>query len=167
MAVIDYNDFKNWCLIKEPSLVIENEETADKNISDYSSFQLQEGFNDAVDRCKLLNSYMSSNNFRSLIYNYGLHIAIANSFYENENNNEQDLFEITEPEEALQRLYIKYSVNSATIGITTSSSSGGSSASSQLPKVIADGDLETSFLLSTPYGKRAEIFFEQIQGVII
>ena len=179
---MDFNDFVKWALIKEPSLELkkenENEEVAEaegdikvkadseKTISDYSKQQLEEGYNDALNRCNSLKSYISQNNYRTLIYNYGLHIAITNSIFIAEVD-ENNLFEVSQPEEALQKLYIKYSVASNTTGIVTSSSSGGSSASSQLPQSITQGDLETTYLLSTVYGRTAEMILEQLQGILI
>ncbi len=58
-------------------------------------------------------------------------------------------------------------IHDSTVGIINSSSSGGSSASSSLPKSVMEGDLETSYLMSTPYGMQAEMYFEQINGLII
>lgn len=163
---IDFKDFVDWALIKESSLIVVDEvdglET--KTISDYSKQQLEEGFNDASSRCKSLKSYMSNFNYRTLLYNYALHIAIVNSVFIQDVD--ADGF-IEEPKEALQKLYIKYSVASNTAGIVTSSSSGGSSASSQLPTAITQGDLETAYLLGTQYGKTAEMFLEQLQGVLL
>ena len=180
MATIDFNDFVKWVLIKEPSLKLqkENEETTEseenvkettedeKIISDYSNQQLEEGYNDAIARCKSLKSYMSIENYRTLIYNYGLHIAITNSVFIAEVD-ENNIFEVSQPEEALQKLYVKYSVGTNTTGIVTSSSSGGSSASSQLPQAITQGNLETTYLLSTAYGRTVEMFLEQLQGILL
>lgn len=163
MADISFNDFIDWVLIKEPSLRVVNEENTD--ISEYSKLQLEEGFNDAIARCKSLKTYMSVFNYRTLLYNYALHIAIVNSVFITENSDNP--FESEEPEEALQKLYIKYSIASNTAGIVTSSSSGGSSASSQLPQAITQGNLETSYLLSTAYGRTVEIFLEQLQGILL
>ena len=163
--VINFENFLNWALVKEPTLIILTEDGA-KKISDYSEFQLTEGYNDAIARCKSLRSYMNDANYKSLIYNYALHIAITNSTYETDNDNE-NIFDKQEPEEALQKLYLKYSIPSATIGIITSSSSGGSSASSQLPNSLTQADSETTFLITTVYGKTALYFLEQLNGIII
>ena len=47
----------------------------------------------------------------------------------------------------------------STAGILTSTSSGGSSASSTLPKSLTEGDLETSYLLKyTVWSSSRDIF---------
>ena len=165
MSTINYEHFLGWALIKEPSLLIEAEDGT-KKISDYSDAQLKEAYEDAYARCQSLKPYMSEINYKTLIYNYALHIAICNSTYEAETDNE-NIFDKQEPTEALQKLYLKYSINSATIGIITSSSSGGSSASSQLPQSLTQADSETTYLLTTAYGKTALYFLEQLNGIII
>ncbi len=165
MAEISFNDFIAWALIKEPSLKVVNEDNEDITISDYSKLQLEEGYNDAIARCKSLKTYMSAMNYKTLIYNYALHIAIVSSIFIAEPL--ENPFEVEEPTEALQKLYVKYSIASNTTGIITSSSSGGSSASSQLPQALTQGDLETTYLLSTPYGRLVEMFLEQLQGILL
>lgn len=170
--VINLDDFLKWACLKENSLIIEivNEEeeppTTTKDISEYSKQQLKEAYEDADARCKSLRKYMSTQNYKTLIYNYALHIAIVNSTFDFEIDN-NNIFDKPEPAEALQKLYVKYSIASATTGIITSSSSGGSSASQQIPNSLAQGDLETSDLLKTAYGKTALYFLEQLNGIII
>lgn len=161
--MLDYNKFLEWVLIKEPTLKVNTQ--IEPPISAYSNQMLGIAFDDAYCRCKSLQAYMSLCNFTNCVYNYALHIAIMSAVYEVEVDEEGNI--ISKPEEALQQLYISYSANDKTIGITTSASSGGSSASSTLPKSITEGDLETSWLLGTPYGIQAEIFLEQLNGVII
>lgn len=182
---LDYDSFLKWALIKEPSLALEEETIKDplpdgfykdkdinknKGISDYTYQQTALGFEEALNRCASLKRYMRNYNYINLIFNYALHIAIVSSSFEVKLVQEEGEEKPTlwnEPTEALQKLYYRYSVYDSTVGIINSSSSGGSSASSSLPKSVMEGDLETSYLMSTPYGMQAEMYFEQINGLII
>ena len=103
----------------------------------------------------VLGSYRCSSSLRRCYY----------VFIEIKKDENGDIW--NEPTEALQKLYVQYGVYDSTAGIITSSSSGGSSASSALPKSVSEGDLETSWLMSTPYGVQAEMYFEQMNGIII
>ncbi len=118
-----------------------------------------------MNRCASLKRYIRNFNYINLIFNYALHISIVSSAFEIKKDDEGNIW--NEPTEPLQKLYVQYSVYDSTAGILTSTSSGGSSASSALPKSLTEGDLETSYLLSTPYGVQAEIYFEQVNGIII
>lgn len=111
-------------------------------------------------------------NYINLIFNYALHISIVSSAFEIKKDDDTEGGQTSgniwnEPTEPLQKLYVQYSVYDSTAGILTSTSSGGSSSSVSLPKSLTEGDLETSYLLSTPYGVQAEIYFEQVNGIII
>ena len=176
---LDYDSFLKWALIKEPSLKI-IEPLSDPNpdgfyndkdinrscgISEYTYQQTTIAFEEALNRCASLKRYMRENNYINLIFNYALHISIVSSSFAVKKDENGDIW--NEPTEALQKLYVQYGVYDSTAGIITSSSSGGSSASSALPKSVSEGDLETSWLMSTPYGVYAEMYFEQMNGIII
>ena len=180
---LDYDSFLKWALIKEPTLAVgvplakEKEplpevhirvnETPDTptayGISEYT-YQL--------NRCASLKRYMRDYNYTNLVFNYALHISIVSSAFEIKKDDDTEGGQVSgniwnEPTEALQKLYVQYAVYDSTAGIITSSSSGGSSASSSLPRSVTEGDLETSYLMSTPYGVQAEMYFEQMTGIII
>ena len=183
---LDYDSFLKWALIKEPSLKI-IEPLSDPNpdgfyndkdinrscgISEYTYQQTTIAFEEALNRCASLKRYMRENNYINLVFNYALPISIVSSSFAIKKDDEGNIW--NEPHacapvgtEALQRLYVQYGVYDSTAGIITSSSSGGSSASSALPKSVSEGDLETSWLMSTPYGVQAEMYFEQMNGIII
>ena len=170
---LDYDSFLKWALIKEPTLkekdpLIETPEgtipTA-YGISEYTYQQTTIAFEEALNRCASLKRYMRDYNYTNLVFNYALHISIVSSAFEIKKDENGDIW--NEPTEALQKLYVQYGVYDSTAGIITSSSSGGSSASSSLPKSVTEGDLETSYLMSTPYGVQAEMYFEQMNGIII
>ena len=177
---LDYDSFLKWALIKEPSLKekeplpevhIRVNETSDTptayGISEYTYQQTTIAFEEALNRCASLKRYMRDYNYTNLVFNYALHISIVSSAFEIKKDGEGNIWnEPTEPE-PLQKLYVQYAVYDSTAGIVTSSSSGGSSASSSLPKSVTEGDLETSYLMSTPYGVQAEMYFEQMTGIII
>lgn len=180
---LDYESFLKWVLIKEPTLAsgvplakekepLLNELPEDSKtqnivggISSYTYQQTTMAFDEALNRCASLRPYMREYNYINLIFNYALHISIVSSAFEIKKDENGEIWK--EPKEPLQKLYLQYSVNDSTAGIITSSSSGGSSASSSLPKSVTEGDLETSYLMSTPYGVQAEMYFEQINGIII
>ena len=166
---LDYDSFLKWALIKEPTLKEKKtlnelpEDITPSGISDYTRQQTAIAFEEALNRCASLKRYIR--NFNNLIFTYALHISIVSSAFEIKKDDEGNIW--NEPTEPLQKLYVQYSVYDTTAGILTSTSSGGSSASSALPKSLTEGDLETSYLLSTPYGVQAEIYFEQVNGIII
>ena len=175
---LDYDSFLKWALIKEPTLAVgvpsakEKEPLADASdipsaygISEYTYQQTTIAFEEALNRCASLKRYMRNYNYIDLIFNYALHISIVSSSFAVKKDDEGNIW--NEPTEALQKLYVQYGVYDSTAGIITSSSSGGSSASSALPKSVSEGDLETSWLMSTPYGVQAEMYFEQMNGIII
>ena len=175
---VDYDSFLKWALIKEPSLKEKDpltelpEDTTPSGISDaaggLSSYTYQQttiAFEEALNRCASLKRYMRDYNYTNLVFNYALHISIVSSAFEIKKDENGDIW--NEPTEPLQKLYVQYAVYDSTAGIVTSSSSGGSSASSTLPKSVTEGDLETSYLMSTPYGVQAEMYFEQMTGIII
>ena len=168
---LDYDSFLKWALIKEPTLQ-EKEPLADASdipsaygISEYTYQQTTLAYEEALNRCASLKRYMRNYNYIDLIFNYALHISIVSSSFAVKKDDEGNIW--NEPTEALQKLYVQYGVYDSTAGIITSSSSGGSSASSALPKSVQEGDLETSWLMSTPYGVQAEMYFEQMNGIII
>ena len=181
----DYDSFLKWALIKEPSLAadvplakekeplpevhIRVNETPDTptayGISEYTYQQTTIAFEEALNRCASLKRYIRDYNYNNLVFNYALHISIVSSAFEIKKDENGDIW--NEPTEPLQKLYVQYAVYDSTAGIITSSSSGGSSASSSLPKSVTEGDLETSYLMSTPYGVQAEMYFEQMTGIII
>ena len=169
---LDYDSFLKWALIKEPSLkekdplteLPEDSETP-SGISEYTYQQTTIAFEEALNRCASLKRYMRDYNYTNLVFNYALHISIVSSAFEIKKDENGDIW--NEPTEPLQKLYVQYAVYDSTAGIVTSSSSGGSSASSTLPKSVTEGDLETSYLMSTPYGVQAEMYFEQMNGIII
>ncbi|WP_300742906.1 hypothetical protein [uncultured Brachyspira sp.] len=134
-------------------------------ISEYTYQQTTIAFEEALNRCASLKRYMRDYNYTNLVFNYALHISIVSSAFEIKKDENGDIW--NEPTEPLQKLYVQYAVYDSTAGIVTSSSSGGSSASSTLPKSVTEGDLETSYLMSTPYGVQAEMYFEQMTGIII
>ena len=168
---LDYDSFLKWALIKEPSLKEKeplnesSDNTTAYGISEYTYQQTAIAFEEALNRCVSLKRYMRDFNYINFIFNYALHISIISSAFEIKKDDEGNIW--NEPTEPLQKLYVQYSVYDSTAGILTSTSSGGSSASSALPKSLTEGDLETSYLLSTPYGVQAEIYFEQVNGIII
>ena len=168
---LDYDSFLKWALIKEPSLKEKEplnelpEDITPSGISDYTYQQTTMAFKEALNRCASLKRYMRDFNYINLIFNYALHISIVSSAFEIKKDDEGKIW--NEPTDPLQQLYVQYSVYDTIAGILTSTSSGGSSASSTLPKSLTEGDLETSYLLSTPYGVQAEIYFEQVNGIII
>ena len=175
---LDYDSFLKWALIKEPSLKEKEplnelpEDITPSGISDYTYQQTTIAFEEALNRCASLKRYMRDFNYINLIFNYALHISIVSSAFEIKKDDDTEGGQTSgniwnEPTEPLQKLYVQYSVYDSTAGILTSTSSGGSSASSALPKSLTEGDLETSYLLSTPYGVQAEIYFEQVNGIII
>ncbi len=175
---LDYDSFLKWALIKEPSLKEKEplnelpEDITPSGISDYTYQQTTMAFEEALNRCASLKRYMRDFNYINLIFNYALHISIVSSAFEIKKDDDTEGGQTSgniwnEPTEPLQKLYVQYSVYDSTAGILTSTSSGGSSASSTLPKSLTEGDLETSYLLSTPYGVQAEIYFEQVNGIII
>ena len=176
---LDYDSFLKWALIKEPSLAVgvplakekdpltelpEDSETP-SGISEYTYQQTTIAFKEALNRCASLKRYMRDYNYTNLVFNYALHISIVSSAFEIKKDDEGNIW--NEPTEPLQKLYVQYAVYDSTAGIVTSSSSGGSSASSSLPRNVTEGDLETSYLMSTPYGVQAEMYFEQMNGIII
>lgn len=176
---LDYDSFLKWALIKEPSLAVgvplakekdpltelpEDSETP-SGLSSYTYQQTTIAFEEALNRCASLKRYMRDYNYTNLVFNYALHISIVSSAFEIKKDENGDIW--NEPTEPLQKLYVQYAVYDSTAGIITSSSSGGSSASSSLPKSVTEGDLETSYLMSTPYGVQAEMYFEQMTGIII
>lgn len=176
---LDYDSFLKWALIKEPSLAVgvplakekdpltelpKDSETP-SGISEYTYQQTTIAFKETLNRCASLKRYMRDNNYTNLVFNYALHISIVSSAFEIKKDENGDIW--NEPTEPLQKLYVQYAVYDSTAGIVTSSSSGGSSASSTLPKSVTEGDLETSYLMSTPYGVQAEMYFEQMTGIII
>lgn len=168
---VDYDSFLKWALIKEPTLKEKEplNETPDTptayGISEYTYQQTTIAFEEALNRCASLKRYMRDSNYTNLVFNYALHISIVSSAFEIKKDENGDIW--NEPTEPLQKLYVQYAVYDSTTGIVTSSSSGGSSASSSLPKSVTEGDLETSYLMSTPYGVQAEMYFEQMTGIII
>ena len=176
---VDYDSFLKWALIKEPTLkekdplteLPEDSETpsgisdAAGGLSSYTYQQTTIAFEEALNRCASLKRYMRDYNYTNLVFNYALHISIVSSAFEIKKDDEGNIW--NEPIEPLQKLYVQYAVYDSTAGIVTSSSSGGSSASSSLPKSVTEGDLETSYLMSTPYGVQAEMYFEQMTGIII
>ena len=176
---LDYDSFLKWALIKEPTFAVgvplakekdpltelpEDSETP-SGLSSYTYQQTTIAFKEALNRCASLKRYMRDYNYINLIFNYALHISIVSSAFEIKKDENGDIW--NEPTEPLQKLYVQYAVYDSTAGIVTSSSSGGSSASSSLPKSVTEGDLETSYLMSTPYGVQAEMYFEQMNGIII
>lgn len=161
--MLDYNKFIEWVLIKEPTLKVD--ELIEPPISVYSNQLLTLAFEQAYYRCVGIKRYLNNYNFIDCVYNYALHIAIMDASFNVTVDEDGNI--IDEPTEALQKLFIRYVDNSGVNGITTSASSGGSSASSTLPKSITDGDLETSYLMTTPYGQQVEMYFEQLGGVCI
>ena len=175
---LDYDSFLKWALIKEPTLQ-EKEPLADASdipsangISEYTYQQTTLAYEEALNRCASLKRYMRNYNYIDLIFNYALHISIVSSSFAVKKDDDTEGGQASgniwnEPTEALQKLYVQYGVYDSTAGIITSSSSGGSSASSSLPKSVTEGDLETSYLMSTPYGVQAEMYFEQMNGIII
>ncbi|WP_288550778.1 hypothetical protein [uncultured Brachyspira sp.] len=175
---LDYDSFLKWALIKEPSLKEKeplnesSDNTTAYGISEYTYQQTTMAFEEALNRCASLKRYMRDFNYINLIFNYALHISIVSSAFEIKKDDDTEGGQTSgniwnEPTKPLQKLYVQYSVYDSTAGILTSTSSGGSSASSTLPKSLTEGDLETSYLLSTPYGVQAEIYFEQVNGIII
>ncbi|PCG20550.1 hypothetical protein [Brachyspira sp. G79] len=177
---LDYDSFLKWALIKEPTLkekdpLIETPEDTIPTtfgISEYTYQQTTLAYEEALNRCASLKRYMRDYNYINLIFNYALHISIVSSSFAVKKDENGDIW--NEPHacapvgtEALQKLYVQYGVYDSTAGIIISSSSGGSSASSTLPKSVSEGDLETSWLMSTPYGVQAEMYFEQMNGIII
>ncbi|WP_157148042.1 hypothetical protein [Brachyspira pilosicoli] len=175
---LDYDSFLKWALIKEPSLKEKEplnelpEDITPSGISDYTYQQTTMAFEEALNRCASLKRYMRDFNYINLIFNYALHISIVSSAFEIKKDDDTEGGQTSgniwnEPTEPLQKLYVQYSVYDSTAGILTSTSSGGSSSSVSLPKSLTEGDLETSYLLSTPYGVQAEIYFEQVNGIII
>lgn len=175
---LTYDSFLKWALIKEPSLKEKEplnelpEDITPSGISDYTYQQTTMAFEEALNRCASLKRYMRDFNYINLIFNYALHISIVSSAFEIKKDDDTEGGQTSgniwnDPTEPLQKLYVQYSVYDSTAGILTSTSSGGSSASSTLPKSLTEGDLETSYLLSTPYGVQAEIYFEQVNGIII
>lgn len=168
---LDYDSFLKWALIKEPSLKEKDplNEASDTptayGISEYTYQQTTIAFEEALNRCASLKRYMRDSNYTNLVFNYSLHISIVSSAFEIKKDENGDIW--NEPTEPLQKLYVQYAVYDSTAGIVTSSSSGGSSASSSLPKSVTEGDLETSYLMSTPYGVQTEMYFEQMNGIII
>lgn len=175
---LTYDSFLKWALIKEPSLKEKEplnelpEDITPSGISDYTYQQTTMAFEEALNRCASLKRYMRDFNYINLIFNYALHISIVSSAFEIKKDDDTEGGQTSgniwnEPTEPLQKLYVQYSVYDSTAGILTSTSSGGSSSSVSLPKSLTEGDLETSYLLSTPYGVQAEIYFEQVNGIII
>ncbi|WP_288685608.1 hypothetical protein [uncultured Brachyspira sp.] len=175
---LTYDSFLKWALIKEPSLKEKEplnelpEDITPSGISDYTYQQTTMAFEEALNRCASLKRYMRDFNYINLIFNYALHISIVSSAFEIKKDDDTEGGQTSgniwnDPTEPLQKLYVQYSVYDTIAGILTSTSSGGSSASSTLPKSLTEGDLETSYLLSTPYGVQAEIYFEQVNGIII
>lgn len=175
---LTYDSFLKWALIKEPSLKEKEplnelpEDITPSGISDYTYQQTTIAFKEALNRCASLKRYMRDFNYINLIFNYALHISIVSSAFEIKKDDDTEGGQTSgniwnEPTEPLQKLYVQYSVYDSTAGILTSTSSGGSSSSVSLPKSLTEGDLETSYLLSTPYGVQAEIYFEQVNGIII
>lgn len=175
---LDYDSFLKWALIKEPTLKEKKplnelpEDITPSGISDYTYQQTTMAFEEALNRCASLKRYMRDFNYINLIFNYALHISIVSSAFEIKKDDDTEGGQTSgniwnEPTEPLQQLYVQYSVYDSTAGILTSTSSGGSSSSVTLPKSLTEGDLETSYLLSTPYGVQAEIYFEQVNGIII
>ena len=148
-------------------------------LSSYTYQQTTIAFEEALNRCASLKRYMRDSNYTNLVFNYALHISIVSSAFEIKKDDDTEGGQVSgniwnEPHacapagtEPLQKLYVQYAVYDSTAGIITSSSSGGSSASSSLPKSVSEGDLETSWLMSTPYGVQAEMYFEQMTGIII
>lgn len=175
---LTYDSFLKWALIKEHSLKEKEplnelpEDITPSGISDYTYQQTTMAFEEALNRCASLKRYMRDFNYINLIFNYALHISIVSSAFEIKKDDDTEGGQTSgniwnEPTEPLQKLYVQYSVYDSTAGILTSTSSGGSSSSVTLPKSLTEGDLETSYLLSTPYGVQAEIYFEQVNGIII
>lgn len=175
---LTYDSFLKWALIKEPSLKEKEplnelpEDITPSGISDYTYQQTTMAFEEALNRCASLKRYMRDFNYINLIFNYALHISIVSSAFEIKKDDDTEGGQTSgniwnDPTEPLQKLYVQYSVYDSTAGILTSTSSGGSSSSVSLPKSLTEGDLETSYLLSTPYGVQAEIYFEQVNGIII
>lgn len=163
---LSVDDFLEWAFKKEPTLSVMplNNEEADKEPAETPTISaLKEAYNNAYYLSVSMSKYIRNQNYRLYLYNYALHLAIVSAVWMPENDN--DMFE--EPTEPLQKLYVKYGVINGTIGITTSSSSGGSSAGATLPRAITEGDLETSNLLLTPYGRFVETVNEQLVGVVI
>ena len=175
---LTYDSFLKWALIKEPTLKEKKplnelpEDITPSGISDYTRQQTTIAFEEALNRCASLKRYMRDFNYINLIFNYALHISIVSSAFEIKKDDDTEGGQTSgniwnEPTKPLQKLYVQYSVYDSTAGILTSTSSGGSSSSVSLPKSLTEGDLETSYLLSTPYGVQAEIYFEQVNGIII
>lgn len=186
---LDYDSFLKWALIKEPTLAAKEKDPLPEahirvietpegtiptayGISEYTYQQTTLAYEEALNRCASLKRYMRYSNYINLIFNYALHISIVSSSFAVKKDEDTEGGQASgdiwnEPTEALQKLYVQYGVYDSTAGIITSSSSGGSSASSALPKSVSEGDLETSWLMSTPYGVQAEMYFEQMNGIII
>lgn len=167
---MNFEDFSNWASRKEPSLLTtiksEDEDTPDEIAIDTDTIEaLKFAYEDATEKVMSLFVYMSFHNYKMLVYNYSLHIAIIDA------SCDLDTIDLSNPDNnklsPLQNLHLKYKVYTNTAGIITSSSSGGSSASSVLPSRISQGDIETSWLLLTPYGRQAELYMEQTESVLI
>lgn len=168
------DEFIRWAVRKEPSLIatdtptpINQEEVAivEPKVDRDTEEALSLAYKDAYEKVNSLFRYMSSYNYKMLVFNYALHIAIIDA------TAEIDSIDLTNPDNnnllPLQNLYLKYKVYTNTAGIITSSSSGGSSASSVLPSRISQGDIETSWLLLTPYGRQAELYMEQMESILV
>lgn len=141
MATISISNWLSWCKIYEP--------TAFASFTEADDF-LTEMYNNSVSYVCPLISYLSSDNYRVLLYRYALHLVIVYC-------SGQDA--------PLNSLYEDYDIVHAGQGLLSSTSAQGSSSSYSLPDKVNSGDIETIFLWSTPYGKQVEAVFTQLTGV--
>lgn len=142
---ISFDGWWTWATSYEPTL-------DDISISPTVPAVLTDTYNDAVDKCSGLESYLSDNNYTRLVYQYALHLLIVNSGHSS----------ITQ----LKNLYIVYEVKSYA-GIINSASDSSTSASKLIPTVLQNGDANTLLLFSTPYGQQVEATFEQLRSIAI
>lgn len=165
--MISFNDYLTWAYTFEPKLKpIDSPETKDSVVGDdITSPQLLLYYDLAVAEMKRLEYYMSEAIYRNTVYSLALHYAII---YNPITIDSADNL-ATKPQNLtpLQSLYIKYRVDTYGDGILNMWNTSTSSGSSLTPRQLGNGDTESAALLATPYGKKVEIVFENLTGIII
>lgn len=165
--------FLRWVITVEPSLHNKLAPTCelDKPQKDVTTPVLFIYYKEALSKMLPLKSQIGSKHIYLLtLYRLALHYAI---FYSSANVNDEvdltkslDLFN-DEKYTPLQRLYLQYKVYTYNHGILNMYSTSTTSGSTVTPLSLQNGNLETSYLLSTPYGRAVEMVYESLLASVV
>lgn len=166
-----FDEYLAWVYITEPSLHFKEDAVPkranQRATKDYSMPVLKDMFDEALYRCKTLQGHLQPFMYKRLIFWFALHLAIFRSRVEVDKADNataiQALFE-DKNMTPLQQLFMKYKVYTYTHGILNAFATSSSSGATLTPYSLASGDLSSSYLLSTPYGREVESIFEALGG---